>query len=273
MHVAVASGKGGTGKTLLSTNLSAALKMDLADLDVEEPNDHIFFPGEAEESRVCRMVPHIIDQRCNLCGVCVEVCAFNALTRLPTGIIVHKEMCHGCGACIRLCPEEALVDTEHDIGSLVRVKGRDRSLTYGVLNVGEPIAVPLIKAVKAELGSDVIRDCPPGTACPVVESLKGSDFCILVTEPTPFGLHDLDLAIRTLRRLKIRHGIVINKDGKGRADIDGLCRSMEVPLLGHLPFRRDIAQRYARGELIIHREEDRQAVLAIWDEARREARG
>lgn len=252
MRIAVASGKGGTGKTFVATNLSAVAGTDMADLDVEEPNAHLFFPGE-EVARcpVSRPVPRIDQERCDLCGECVRICAFSALMRMPTRIAVHDEMCHGCGGCVLVCPKKAVREVPHPLGAAVRVRWEDRHLLYGILNVGEPMATPLIRAVKDMLssGKDVIMDCPPGTSCQMVESVRGCDLCVLVTEPTPFGLHDLRLAVGTLRKLDLRHGVVINKEGMGGSDIDQYCRDEGIPVLGRLPFQRGIAREYAEGRL------------------------
>ena len=272
MRIAVASGKGGTGKTLVSANLAAAAMVDLVDLDVEEPNAYLYF-GEGETSTlpVNRPVPSIDEDKCNLCGECARVCAFGALVRLPSRIHVYEELCHGCGACTRLCPQEAIIEVGHEIGELIRTRAGSRQLTYGRLRVGEPIAVPLIQAVKEALPMQrmTIADCPPGTSCLMVEAVRGSDYVIMVTEPTPFGAHDLILAADVLDRLSIPHGVVINKDGPGSGNIEEICADRDIAFLSRIPCRRDIAERHARGKLL-DRPEDRRRFLVLWDAARRE---
>ena len=274
MRIAVASGKGGTGKTLVSVNLSAAAGLDLADLDVEEPNAFLYF-GEGPTTTVpaSRPIPSIDAERCDLCGECARVCAFNALVRLPQRIMVHVELCHGCGACVRLCPRNAIREVDHEMGSLISTAVGDRRLIYGRLNVGEANAVPLIGAVRSSLapGRAAIMDCPPGTSCNMVEAVKGSDYAIMVTEPTPFGVHDLTMAMDVLERLGVPHGVVINKAGMGGADIEGICRSRGVSVLGSIPFSRDIAQRHAQGLSLIDRPEDRRTFLDLWEAVMREA--
>lgn len=275
MRVGVASGKGGTGKTLVATNLAATIGTDLADLDVEEPNAHLSFgSGAMSTMPVSRPVPTVNAGRCDLCGECARVCAFGALVRLPDRIKVHEELCHGCGACIRLCPRGAIVEVGHEVGELTVVRANGRRLTYGRLRVGEPLAVPLIKEVKDALPLDrtTIMDCPPGTTCMMIESVRGSDYVVMVTEPTPFGVHDLLLASDVLKRMGIPHGVVINKDGQGGADVAAVCTERGLTVLGRIPFRRDIAERYARGELLLDRLEDRQMFLDLWRAVLREVR-
>lgn len=275
MRIAVASGKGGTGKTLVSVNLSAVAGVDLVDLDVEEPNSFLYFgDGPTVISPTSRPVPSVDEESCDLCGECARVCAFNALVRLPRRIMVHEELCHGCGACVRLCPRQAIEETGHEMGTLIRTSSDGRGLTYGRLNIGEANAVPLIKAVKSSLtpGRTIIMDCPPGTSCNMVEAVKGSDYSILVTEPTPFGAHDLALALDVLERLDVPRGVVINKAGLGSVDIAAMCASRGTAVLGAIPFSRDIAQRHARGQLLLDRPEDRRTFLDLWGAVMREMR-
>ncbi len=253
MRISIASGKGGTGKTLVATNLSAVAEgVLLVDLDVEEPNCHLFFGGEeAARDRAHRPVPVVDSTRCTLCGNCAKVCEFHAIAALPRQVLVFPELCHGCGACSMFCPEEAITEQDHPMGDVVRRENDGRKLLYGELRVGEASAVPLIREVKARIDTDrAIIDCPPGTACPAVESMRGSDICVLVTEPTPFGLHDLKLALAVCRKLRLRCGVFVNKQGIPGPDIRGFCKEHGVPVLGELQFSRKIAERYSMGELL-----------------------
>ncbi len=252
-RIAIASGKGGTGKTLVATNLaSVAGDVVLADLDVEEPNCHVFFEGEASPSTpIHRPVPSVDESRCDLCGECARFCEFHAIAVLPKKVMVFDALCHGCGGCAIVCPRDAITEVDHHIGEVERVVADCRTLLYGRLKVGEASAVPLIRAVKKELGdSPAIVDCPPGTACTAVESIRNSDLCVLVTEPTPFGLHDLKLALELTRKLGVRASVFINKQGLPGPDIRAFCDEQDIPVVGALPFDRTIAEAYSRGELL-----------------------
>lgn len=273
MRIAVASGKGGTGKTLVSVNLSTVAGVDLADLDVEEPNAFLYF-GDAPYTTfpASRPVPSIDEGICDMCGECTRVCAFNALVRLPQRIKVHEELCHGCGACVILCPCKAITEMDHEVGCLVRSVSGRRHLVYGRLKIGEPNAIPLLKAVKEPLpqGRTVVMDCPPGTSCNMVEAVKGSDYAIMVAEPTPFGAHDLNLALDVLEQLKVPHGVVINKAGMGGVDIGSICASRDAVVLGSIPFRRDIAWRHGQGALLVEEAGDRKMFHDLWAAVMRE---
>jgi len=269
MRISIASGKGGTGKTLVATNLAAVSDGALlVDLDVEEPNCHIFFGGdEVTRKQVCRPVPVIDTGRCTLCGNCAKVCEFHAIVVLPKQVLVFPELCHGCGACSMFCPEEAITEHDHPMGDVVRRESDGRRLLYGELRVGEASSAPLIRRVKSEIpdGASAVIDCPPGTACPAVECMKGSDICVLVTEPTPFGLHDLKLALEVCRKLRLRSGVFVNKQGIPGPDVRQFCEEHGVPVLGELEFGRAIAERYSRGELLI----DSPAHRRVFEELRR----
>ena len=252
--MAIASGKGGTGKTLVATNLAAVTEgAALVDLDVEEPNCYIFARASGEQAeQVFRRVPRVDARKCTLCGNCRKVCEFHAIAVLPKEVMVFDELCHGCGACSLLCPEEAIAEVDHLLGEVLRTQGGALDLTYGRLRVGEAAATPLIRRVK-EAAPDrqaVVMDCPPGTACTAVASIKGADACVLVTEPTPFGMHDLRLALEVTRKLKVPAAVFINKDGLPGPDVDGFCRAHRVPVVGRLPLDRGIAEAYSRGGLI-----------------------
>ncbi|MEM0343723.1 MAG: ATP-binding protein [Thermoplasmata archaeon] len=255
VRISIASGKGGTGKTLVATNLAAvAGDATLLDLDVEEPNCHLFFCGE-ENSRetVNRKVPFVREEACTHCGNCAKVCEYHAIVSLPRKVFVFEELCHGCGACSMFCPENAIEERDYPIGEIVRVCAPPlQSLVYGQLRVGEASAARLIKSVKKSVPDRglTIVDCPPGTACPAVEGVRGSDLCVLVTEPTPFGLHDLKLTLDVTHKLKVPSVVLINKAGLPGPDIWRFCSDAGVGVVGEIPMRREIAETYSEGKLL-----------------------
>jgi MinD superfamily P-loop ATPase len=254
--VSVASGKGGTGKTTVATNLALYLASDKSnqvrflDCDVEEPNAHIFLKPKIERKRpVSLLVPEIDRRKCTFCGECAKVCAYNAIVVLKKEVLTFPELCHGCGGCSLLCPEHAISEKERSIGVLEEGRAGSMEFIQGRLNIGEPMATPLIRAVKKTINPQGITlvDVPPGTSCPVIESIRGSDFCLLVTEPTPFGMNDLKLAVELLKELKIKHGVLINRAGIGDDTTRDYCRREGVPILAEIPFDREIAVLYSRG--------------------------
>jgi len=266
MIIAVASGKGGTGKTTIAVGLALSLKnVEFLDCDVEEPNAHIFLKPEITHTEWVNLpVPKVNEDRCTYCGRCAEICAYNAIAVVKEKVLLFSELCHGCGGCSLLCPEEAIEEVGRPIGVLEKGKASSISFIDGKLNLGEAMAVPLVRAVKrasletypnndkAILNNQVtIIDVPPGTSCPVIESVKGSDFCLLVTEPTPFGLNDLVLAVETLRKLKIPFGVVINRADVGDKKVDEYCKDEKIPILMRIPMDRDIAMAYSKGIPII----------------------
>jgi MinD superfamily P-loop ATPase len=252
--ISVASGKGGTGKTLLATSLALSLsdnyKVQLLDCDVEEPNAHIFLHLPVEQSQpVFIPVPKVDEVKCTYCGKCAEVCAYNAIAVLKNKVLVFPELCHGCGACSYLCPESAISEEGKGIGVVETGNSGNVELIQGRLAIGELMAPPIIREVKKHINStsEVIIDVSPGTSCPVVEAVKDSDFCLLVTEPTPFGLNDLSLAVEVVRKLQIPCGVVINRVGVGDDKVENYCQEQGVPILLKIPLDRKIATLYSRG--------------------------
>ena len=254
MIISVASGKGGTGKTLVATSLAIALKdrdeVQLIDCDVEEPNAHIFMkPVITRSEAVFIPVPRVIRDRCTCCGRCAEVCAYNAIAAVGKNVLTFAELCHGCGACSYLCPEKAITEEARIIGVAETGYADGVAFAHGKLAVGEAMAPPVIRKVKTLMSNtgNVIIDVSPGTACPVVESVKGSDVCLLVTEPTPFGLNDLALAVEMVRELAIPCGVVLNRAGTNDGLILEYCRKENIPVMLTIPLDTEIARLYSRG--------------------------
>ena len=253
MIISVASGKGGTGKTTVSTSLALSIEEDniqFVDCDVEEPNSFIFLkPENVEKIEATVLVPEIDKNKCTFCGLCQEVCEYNALVVLKDNVMVLPELCHSCGGCSLLCPEKAISEVDRGIGIIEHGRKENIEIVYGRLNIGEAMPVPLIKMVKKYIKKEntVIIDAPPGTSCPVIEAVKDSDYCILVTEPTPFGLNDLKLAVGVMRELNKPFGIIINRFGIGDKGIEQYCSEEDIPILLKIPFEREIAVGYSKG--------------------------
>jgi MinD superfamily P-loop ATPase len=259
MIISIASGKGGTGKTLVATSLALSLKdrerVQILDCDVEEPNDHILLkPAFTRHEPVCIPVPKVDEGKCTYCGKCAEICVYHAIVVFPENVMVFSQLCHGCGACTYLCPQAAISEEKKEIGIVESGNAEGIRLAHGKLTVGEAMPGPVIRAVKAQADNrcTTIIDVPPGTSCPVVESIKGSDFCILVTEPTPFGLNDLMLAVETVRALDIPCGIVLNRAGTGNTGVEEYCHKENLPILLTIPFDREIARLYSNGITLAH---------------------
>jgi len=260
MIITIASGKGGTGKTTISSNLSFYLSekgrdIVLADLDVEEPNSSLFVKGEKILSKVAyTMKPVWEEENCKLCGKCAEVCNFNAILALPKGILTFPELCHSCYACSELCPTDSLPMKPHRIGEITEYK-REFPFIEGRLDLGQEMAVPLISqtieyVLEKYPDSIKIWDAPPGTSCPVIEASKGSDFVILITESTPFGLNDLKLAVETMKVLNKKFGVIINRYGIGDNRVELYCKEEQIPIITKIENSREVATLYSKGELI-----------------------
>jgi MinD superfamily P-loop ATPase len=257
MIISIASGKGGTGKTTIAVNLALSLPkgtVQLMDCDVEEPNSHLFLsPTIHQVTSMGIPVPRIDEPKCTYCGKCAKVCEYHAIAVILKNVLVFDELCHGCGACSYLCPEKAIFEVERGLGIVQEGNANGISFANGVLNVGEPMASPLIRKAKEKIQKDkiVILDAPPGTACPVIETVKGSDFCILVTEPTAFGLNDLELAVGMLETLGIPKGVVVNKADVGDRGVWDYCNLQSIPILLEIPMDRQIAESYSKGIPIV----------------------
>ena len=255
MIISVASGKGGTGKTTVAVSLALSIEgAQILDCDVEEPNAHIFVKPEINrKEKVYISVPEIDTDKCTACGRCKEVCVYNAIALIKDSVLVFPELCHGCGSCMYFCPQKAIREADKEIGLIEAGSNKNLRFVHGRLNIGQAMSPPLIRKVKKFIDPDMINiiDAPPGTSCPVIESIKGSDYCVLVTEPTPFGLNDLVLAVEVLRKLKIPFGVVINRSDLGDKKTDEFCEKEKIPILMRLPFKRDIAEAYSEGKAIV----------------------
>ena len=255
MIIAVASGKGGTGKTTIAVNLAYALdrEVQLLDCDVEEPNAQLFLNGALlSTEEVTIPIPQIDASLCNGCGECSRFCEYNAIVSYGTMPLVFADMCHGCGGCMKVCPPQAIREVDYRIGVIETFSAGKITLIQGNLDIGAAMAPPLIRAVKRKMDNriPILLDAPPGTSCPVITTLRGADFVTLVTEPTPFGLNDLILAVETVREMDLPFGVIINRSGSGDARVNFYCADENIPILAEIPDDRKIAEAYSRGELI-----------------------
>jgi len=260
MQITIASGKGGTGKTTLSVALASYLAeknntVHLLDCDVEEPNSNLFLKYDINEKEsVYTAIPKVDESLCTGCGKCGDICAFSAIVMIREKPLVFPDMCHSCKGCILVCPEKAISESKKEIGIIERSTEKSPVYRGGRLNISEAMATPLIKAVKENIDNNhiIIIDSPPGTSCSVIEAAVGADFVILVTEPTPFGLHDLKLAVALVREIGIDFGVVINRSDMGDNRVLNYCDENQIEILASIPDSRVVAENYSRGEFVDH---------------------
>jgi MinD superfamily P-loop ATPase len=262
MIISIASGKGGTGKTTIATNLALSLEeAQLIDCDVEEPNANIFLKATIKKSEdVTVEIPNVDTTLCDYCGKCSDFCSYNALATVGSKVLVFPELCHSCGGCALVCPKGAIKWKTRTIGKIEHGSVNGFDFYHGLLNVGESMAIPVLKSLKKKIDStkNVILDAPPGTSCPMIETVNGSDYCMLVTEPTPFGLHDLKLAVNVVKHLNIPFGVIINCDGIGDNTVEHFCQKEKIPILMKIPHDKNIAELYSKGIPFVTR-------LAFWN--------
>jgi MinD superfamily P-loop ATPase len=270
--VAVASGKGGTGKTTVAVNLALAAcesgrKVQYLDCDVEEPNGHIFLrPQISDKRQVTINVPQVDLNKCTACGQCGEICQYGAILCIKENVLVFEQLCHSCGGCVRICPEGAIIEKPLEIGAIECGVSSKIDYVGGKLNIGNVRTPALIKEVKKHIRQDrlAILDVPPGTSCPVVEAVKDADFVLLVTEPTPFGLNDLKLAVELVRKLNLHFAVAINRNGIGNQDVEKYCRAQKIDIAFRLPDDRCIAEAYSSGKMIVEVSDNyRQQFLSV----------
>ncbi|SNS93064.1 MinD superfamily P-loop ATPase, contains an inserted ferredoxin domain [Anaerovirgula multivorans] len=247
MKIAVLSGKGGTGKTLVSVNLAAAAKESIyIDCDVEEPNGHLFFkPEDIQSEDISIKIPSVDGKLCNGCRTCVEFCKFNALAYIKNQLIIFDEVCHSCGGCVLFCPEKALMEKEKIIGEIQRGTSENTTVITGILNTGEASGIPIIKKLLSHTSADkelTFIDCPPGSACIVMESIKGADYCILVAEPTLFAVHNLNMVYELVKLFDKPHGVILNKCLGEESPAEKFCIENSTKIIGRIPFDNELGK-------------------------------
>lgn len=276
MQIAIASGKGGTGKTTIAVNLALALQdelpITLLDCDVEEPNTHLFLqPDFTKQEKVLTTIPQVDDTKCDGCGKCNAFCAFNAIALVNKKPMIFPELCHGCGGCSLVCPSQAIGEVSREIGWIDCGSSQDISMTRGYLSIGSPLAPRVVNAVresapKAHANALVIIDAPPGTSCATVAATANTDYCLLVTEPTPFGLNDLRLAVELVRKLGLPFGVIVNRAGLGEQGVYDYCHDEGIPILMEIPFDSKFAACYARGGRLVEEFPELKGKFAsLWD--------
>ena len=258
MIISVASGKGGTGKTTIATNLSASLgkNVKILDCDVEEPNSHLFLNPDIEKTEpVTTPIPVIDEGKCTYCNKCVEICRYKSIVIIGETILTFPELCHSCGGCMAVCQENAITETGRELGVVEIGKSGNIDFIHGKLRVGEAMSPPLIEEVRSYIEPGIVNiiDAPPGTSCPVIAAMKNTDFVLMVTEPTPFGVHDLKLGVEAVKLLGIPCGLVINRSDIGNDEVRVYAEKENLPILLEIPFDRKIAEVYSKGDLIVEK--------------------